>query len=105
MCDEVTARIEDQIAPCARAVEQLDEITGVGVISAQELIAELGTDMTRFVTAGHLVSWVKYAPIDSSSASEFKISSADLVQVNGRGLSFQVAIHSLMSFSRAGRGY
>ena len=73
--DEVTARIEDQIAPHARAVGQLDEITGVGVISAQELIAELGTDMTRFATAGHLVSWAKYAPIDRSSAGKKKGSS------------------------------
>jgi transposase len=70
--EEVTARIEDQIAPYARAVEQLDEITGAGVISAQELIAELGADMTRFATAGHLVSWAKYAPIDRSSAGKKK---------------------------------
>ena len=70
--DEVTARIEDQIAPYARAAEQLDEITGVGVISAQELIAELGVDMTRFATAGHLVSWAKYAPIDRNSAGKKK---------------------------------
>jgi transposase len=72
---EVTARIEEQIAPYARAVEQLDEIPGVGVTSAQELIAELGVDMTRFPTAGHLVSWAKFAPIDRSSAGKKKGSS------------------------------
>ena len=70
--DEVTARIEEQIAPYARAVEQLDEITGVGVTSAQELIAEIGVDMSRFPTAGHLVSWAKFAPIDRSSAGKTK---------------------------------
>ena len=69
---EVTARIEEQIAPYARAVEQLDEIAGVGVTSAQELIAELGVDMSRFATAGHLVSWAKFAPIDRSSAGKSK---------------------------------
>jgi transposase len=72
---EVTARIDEQIAPYARAVEQLDEIPGVGVTSAQELIAELGVDMTRFPTAGHLVSWAKFAPIDRSSAGKKKGSS------------------------------
>jgi hypothetical protein len=51
--DQLTARIDDQIAPYARAVEQLDEITDAGLISAQELIAELGVDMTRFPSAGH----------------------------------------------------
>jgi transposase len=70
--EEVTARIEEQIAPYARAAEQLDEIAGVGITSAQELIAELGVDMSRFRTAGHLVSWAKFAPIDRSSAGKSK---------------------------------
>jgi transposase len=69
---QVTSRIDDQIAPYAHQVEQLDEITGIGVISAQELIAELGTDMTRFPTAAHLASWAKFAPIDRSSAGKAK---------------------------------
>jgi len=45
------------------------------VTSAQELIAELGADMSRFPTAGHLVSWAKFAPIDRSSAGRAKTSS------------------------------
>jgi transposase len=73
---QVTARIEEQIAPYARAVEQLDEITGVGEISAQELIAELGPDMTRFPTAGHLASWARFAPVSRSSAGKAKGASA-----------------------------
>jgi transposase len=59
-----------------RAAEQLDEIAGVGVTSAQELIAELGADMTRFPTAGHLASWAKFAPIDRKSAGKAKGASA-----------------------------
>jgi transposase len=51
---------------------QLDEIPGIGVIGAQELIAELGVDMTRFPTAGHLASWAKFAPIDHQSAGKGK---------------------------------
>jgi transposase len=42
-------------APFARQVAQLDEIPGIGVTGAQELIAEIGVDMTRFPSAGHLV--------------------------------------------------
>ena len=53
-------------------MEQLDEIAGVGVTSAQELIAEIGVDMSRFPTAGHLVSWAKFAPIDRNSAGKSK---------------------------------
>ena len=66
--DTVSARIEAVIAPFSRDVERLDEITGVGLTAAQELIAEIGVDVTRFPDAAHLVSWAKFAPIDRSSA-------------------------------------
>ena len=39
------ATIEQAIAPFAAQVAQLDEVTGVGVTAAQELIAEVGGDM------------------------------------------------------------
>jgi transposase len=62
---ELDARIEQMIAPFARAVEMLDEITGIGLRSAQEIIAEVGVDMNAFPTAAHLVSWAKFSPIDA----------------------------------------
>jgi len=70
--EALTARIEEVIAPFAHQVAQLDEITGVGRAGAQELIAEFGVDMTRFPTAGHLVSWAKYAPKARQSAGKNK---------------------------------
>jgi hypothetical protein len=45
---EVDTRIEQLIAPFAAVVDQLDGITGVGVRSAQEVIAEIGVTMTAF---------------------------------------------------------
>lgn len=68
--DDVAVRIEAAIAPFVSAVARLDEITGVGVTTAQELIAEIGTDMSRFPTPAHLVSWAKFAPIDKNSAGK-----------------------------------
>ena len=56
------AQIEEQIAPFAEAVARLDEIPGIGLASAHAIIAEIGIDMTRFPTAGHLASWAKFAP-------------------------------------------
>ena len=44
------------------ALARLDEVTGIGPGSAQVVIAEIGLDMTRFPTAGHLVSWAKLSP-------------------------------------------
>ena len=49
--EELTGRIDEAIAPFAHQVAQLDEIPGVGKTGAQELIAEIGTDMARFPTA------------------------------------------------------
>jgi transposase len=67
---ELDTKIQELIAGFAEAVERLDEIPGIGQLAAHLLIAELGTDMTRFPTAGHLVSWAKFAPgVKESAAS------------------------------------
>jgi transposase len=70
--ETLTGRIEQVIAPFAHQVAQLDEVVGIGRTGAQELIAEVGVDMTRFPTAGHLVSWAKYAPKAKQSAGRNK---------------------------------
>ena len=68
----LTARIEEAIAPLAAQVAQLDEIPGIGITTAQEILAETGTDMTRFPTPGHLVPWAKFAPKARQSAGRSK---------------------------------
>jgi transposase len=69
---ELDAKLQALIAPLAGAVDRLDEIPGVGQTAAHLLIAEIGTDMTRFPTAGHLVSWAKFAPGVKESAGKRK---------------------------------
>ena len=69
---QLTTRIDEVIAPFADQVAQLDEIPGVGVTVAQEIIAEIGTDMSRFPTAAHLVSWARFAPRARQSAGHGK---------------------------------
>ena len=64
------AKIEELIAPFAAAVDRLDEVDGIGRIAAACVIAEIGVDMTRFPTAGHLDSWAKYAPGTRESAGK-----------------------------------
>jgi len=68
----VEAHIEAEIAPFQAAADQLDEITGVGRAAAQVIIAEVGVDMRRFPTAGHLVSWARFAPGVKESAGKRK---------------------------------
>jgi len=69
---DLDAKLAELIAPFADAVDRLDEIPGIGQLAAQLLVAELGLDMTRFPTAGHLVSWAKFAPGVSESAGKRK---------------------------------
>jgi transposase len=69
---QVEARIEAEIAPFGDAVERLDEITGVGRTAAHVIIAEIGLDMTRFPTPGHLASWARFAPGVKESAGRKK---------------------------------
>jgi transposase len=69
---ELEAKIEEEIGPFAAAVDRLDEITGVGRTAAQVIIAEIGVDMARFPTTGHLASWAKFAPGVKQSAGKTK---------------------------------
>ena len=68
----VDARIEEQIAPFAQALDRLDEIPGVGRVGAQVIIAEIGVDMGRFPTPGHLASWARFSPGVKESAGRKK---------------------------------
>jgi transposase len=65
-------KLEELITPFAQAVERLDEIAGVGRTAAQVIIAEIGTDMGRFPTAGQLASWAKFTPGVKESAGKKK---------------------------------
>ena len=66
------ARIATEAAPLADAVARLDGIPGISLASAYVILAEIGTDMTRFPTAGHLASWARVAPGIKESAGKKK---------------------------------
>jgi transposase len=68
----VDERIEQEIAPFTAAVRKVDEVPGISLVAAHAILAEIGLDMTRFPTAGHLVSWARYAPGVTESAGKKK---------------------------------
>jgi transposase len=69
---ELDRKLEELIVPFAQAVDRLDEITGVGRTAAQLILAEVGTDMGRFPTPGHLASWATFTPGVKESAGKKK---------------------------------
>ncbi len=95
--EALTAKIEELIAPYLSQVDQLDAVPGIGPVCAQDIIAEIGTDMTVFSTAAHLVSWAKWSPQVKRSAGKRKGSNA-----TGRGNPYLGAALGEVSIS-AGR--
>jgi transposase len=66
-------RIEEVMSPLEQAaVRRLDEIPGLDQRLAEIVIAEIGTDMSRFSTAGHLASWAGLCPGNNQSAGKRK---------------------------------
>jgi transposase len=65
---ELEARIDTCLQPFHREVELLVTIPGISRRVADVIVAEVGVDMTRFPTAGHLLSWAGLCPRLSESA-------------------------------------
>ena len=62
----------DALAPFRAAVDLLITMPGLSETAARVLVAEIGTDMTRFPTAGHLVSWAGLCPrLDTSAGKRY----------------------------------
>jgi transposase len=65
-------RIEEVVTPFTAAAQRLAEIPGISRTAGCAILAETGTDTGRFPTAGHLVSWAKFAPGVKESAGKKK---------------------------------
>lgn len=65
-------RVDEVIAPFAQQRELLKTIPGVDKRTAELLLAEIGPDMSRFPTAGHLASWAGMCPGQNESAGKQK---------------------------------
>jgi transposase len=72
--DEVIAHLSAEIAERVRPFEdelvRLDAIHGVGRMTAEVIVAELGTDMSRFPTDRHAASWAALCPGNHESAGK-----------------------------------
>jgi len=76
-CEKQVLKIEEKLAKLDMEhykfdLELLDQISGIGKISAQQIIAEIGTDMSKFERADQLTSWAGLAPGNNESAGKTK---------------------------------
>jgi transposase len=66
----IDQEVEGNLAPFRTAVELVSTVPGVSTLSAQVIVSEVGTDMSRFPTAGHLLSWAGLCPRNDESAGK-----------------------------------
>jgi len=70
--DRLDAEIATVIRPFDSQLARLQTIPGVGRRVAEVVVAEIGVDMTRFPSAGHLSSWAGLCPGNNESAGKRK---------------------------------
>jgi transposase len=63
---EIDQRLQDEQA----AIELLDTVPGISQRAAEILVAELGTDLSRFPSAKHLASWAGMCPGNKESGGK-----------------------------------
>ena len=70
--ERLDAEVERRVGPHDDVLEAVDTIPGVGRRTAETIVAEVGTDMDRFTTPGHLASWAGVSPGNNRSADKSK---------------------------------
>lgn len=74
MVGAIEKRIDEVLRPFASAAAHLETIPGISETAARIIIAEIGVDMSRFPTAGDLVSWAGLCPGLDESAGKTRSS-------------------------------
>jgi transposase len=67
---QIDREVEANIAPFRIAIALLTTMPGISSLSSRGILAEIGTDMSRFPTAGHLLSWTGLCPRNDESAGK-----------------------------------
>jgi transposase len=68
--ERLSGEIAERLRPFEAVIAGLDAIPGIGRVIAEELLAEIGADLTRFPTAAHLASWAGMCPGHNESAGK-----------------------------------
>ena len=66
----IDKEVDGQVKPFRVAIEMLTTIPGVSSLAAEVLVSEIGIEMSRFKTEGHLISWAGLCPRNDESAGK-----------------------------------
>ena len=72
LIDELGAKIRDVLSKYDNAIELLKEIPGFSDKVVEDLVAEIGFDMSKFPSEKHLASWAGICPGNNESAGKKK---------------------------------
>jgi transposase len=68
--DKIDQEVEAGLQPFCAGIELLATIPGVNQLAGEGIVAEIGLDMSRFPTDGHLRSWACICPRSDESAGK-----------------------------------
>jgi len=66
----IDKEVDGNLEPFRVAIEMLTTIPGVSSLAAEVMVSEIGIDMSRFKTEGHLISWAGLCPKNDESAGK-----------------------------------
>jgi transposase len=119
--ERAIAQLDDDIArrlaPHQAAMELLMTVPGIDRVGAAAILAEIGTDMTVFPTAGHLAAWAGVCPANNQSGGTHKpapartgnrhlktaLCNAAIAASRTKGSYFKAKFHSLKARRGGGR--
>jgi transposase len=67
---EIDAEVGERLEPFRSATLQLTQIPGIQAVAGAAILSEIGLDMSRFASSGHIISWAGLCPRNDESAGK-----------------------------------
>ncbi|HVC77479.1 MAG TPA: IS110 family transposase [Candidatus Micrarchaeaceae archaeon] len=93
-------QIEERMRPFQVQLDLIDQIPGIGRRGAEQIIAEIGVDMSRFRSPAHLASWARLCPGMNESGGKRRNASIGGGNLWVRSTLVEVALASVRSGRR-----